>query len=250
MNGITPYPYLDLFLFASALFYGNFFLRNKYPHEAYVIWLVFSFLFSIFLPLAFIADRSTYTDLADVCGSYRATCTSIYSTLTNVNEELELVAIFAAITIAPQILAYFLAGVWGTATAPQYVWAIRQTAVWSFIKFEAGLGGIFMAQALAKFLTGGVVGAADFVPAFNFTATSFVYALWHSQIGDAWDRYYNKHFLGNETKPWYIQAIICFHKKCTRKIPTRPKPTLTRQAIIALLKSDAVWDYITRVRSA
>jgi len=192
MHSITPYPWLDLVAFASALFYGNFVLRNKHPNEVYAIWLVFSFMFCIFLPLAWYAESRPNAELVDACFSYKETCRGIYKTLTDVEEELKLVGIFVAITIAPQILAYILAGVWGTATTPQYIWVIRNAAVWSFIKFVAGLGGIFLAQTLAKVITKKPWHVDDFVPVLNYTATAFVYALWHLEIWDAWDRFYKK----------------------------------------------------------
>ena len=243
MQGIT------LLMFASALFYGNFVLREKHPHEVYVIWLVFSFLFSIFLPIAYIAEINN-TELIAVCKSYRETCKTIYEMLTNVWEEVRFILIFAGVTIAPQVLAYLLAGVWGTATAPQYVWAIKQTAIWSFIKFVAGLGGIFLAQALAKLFAGRGVEVDDFLPALSYIAAAFVYATWNFGFREFWDRFYRNHFLGDHPEPWYIRWLIAFHEKCTRKIPKRPTPTLARRALIELAKSDAVYDYITRTRNA
>jgi hypothetical protein len=249
MRGFTSIPSVDLLLFAALLICGNLVLRQKHPHEVYVIWLVFSFLFSIFLPIAYIAE-TTHTDVDGVCTTYLVTCAKIYEMLTDFDDEVKFLFIFAAVTVAPQVLAYLLAGVWGTATAPQYVWVVKQTAIWSFIKFVAGLGGILMAQALAKLFAGKVVGLNDFLPAVNYTAIAFAYATLNFWFRESWDKFYRNHFLGDRPEPWYIRWLIVFHKKCTRKIPTRPAPTLARRALIELAKSDAVYDYITRTRNA
>lgn len=249
MNGITSIPSVDLFLFALVLIGSNLVLREKHPHEVYVIWLVFSFMFSIFLPLAYIAERS-HIEVIDVCKLYRPTCKTIYDTLTDFHDEVTFILIFTAVTIAPQVLAYLLSGLWGTATAPKYVWAIKQTAIWSFIKFVAGLGSILMAQALAKVFTGKAVGLNDFLPAIGYIAAAFTYGMLNFWFREIWDAFYNRHFLEDQPEPWYIRWMITFHKKCTRKIPKRPPPTLARRALLELAKSDAVYDYITRTRNA
>jgi hypothetical protein len=67
----------------------------------------------------------------------------IYKTLTEIDGELLLVGTIVYLGTAPQLFTYLLSGISGSATAPIYIRQIGLVAVWSLIKFLAGLGGIF-----------------------------------------------------------------------------------------------------------
>jgi hypothetical protein len=222
------------------------FMHKNHPSEVYAIWLVFSFFFVIFLAIAAIAERHG-VELAHVCGSYEETCRSAYAMLTNFEDEIYLVVAFTGATIAPQVLAYLLSGITGSAVAPQYLRIIQQAAAWSFIKFVAGLSGILLAQPLAKVLVGKPhPPLADYVPAVAFISMAFFYAWMILGFWDWWDAYFKKNFHGEGLKQRHIRMLLRFHRLCTRNVP-KPSPlSYDRRLLIQLLKSDSVYDYVTR----
>jgi hypothetical protein len=81
---------------------------------------VFSFFFVVFLSVEVIAHKN-HVELVEVCGSYRETCKTVYNSLTDIQDELELIFIFLGATLLPQLLAYLLSGISGSTTAPQYI---------------------------------------------------------------------------------------------------------------------------------
>jgi len=65
--------------------------------------------------------------------------------------EYALVAAILIVTIAPQFLAYILAGFAGCAAMPRLVWQFEKLAMWSLIKFSAAFGGISVADAFGLY---------------------------------------------------------------------------------------------------
>jgi hypothetical protein len=191
---ITPYPVFDLLMFVGAVAFGNVgLILQKRPHEIHVIWLVFSFFFVVFFSVEVIAHKN-HVELVEVCGSYRETCKTVYDSLTDIQDELKLIFVFLGATLIPQLLAYLLSGLSGSATAPQYIHAAREAATWSFIKFSAGLGGIFLSQPAATLFGEKVMPpAANFVPGVNYVAISFLYLLAWVTVSAARDAFYERH---------------------------------------------------------
>jgi hypothetical protein len=219
------------------------YMRRWHAPKVYVSWLVFSFFFSIFIGPAFYADRHGI-GLEEVCGDYEKRCAEIIAGLTSFEHEIGLLAILIGITVVPQLLAYCLSALSGSATAPRYIWTIHQMAVWSLIKFVAGIGGIFLAQGIARSITDGGV-TNNVVYAAFATSEAFVLAFFHLAFWDAWEALSMKYLSGKSATRFPISAINSVHAWATRNVPAELPHTLTRAALIKLLESDAVYDFIT-----
>jgi hypothetical protein len=221
-------------------------MRSNHPSHIYAIWLVFSFFFFVFISMGLIAERNN-VGLTELCGSYRETCTTIYNMLTDFEDELVLVIILIAATIIPQVFAYILSALSGAATAPQYLWTIQQAAAWSLIKFSAGLSGILIAQPIARFVVGKAsLNVIDFVPGVYFIGAAFFFAFINLWVGDLWKGYYRRNFIGDNRKKPHIRMLLGVHKWSTRCIPETPPQSWQRRALIELLKSDAVYNFVTQ----
>jgi hypothetical protein len=164
-----------LSLILVILFVANSEMRKNYPHEIYVIWYIFSLFFLIFFALYVVAEKKGQR-ITEVLGpSFVETLQAIHDTLTNVQDELLLVGTIVYLGIAPQLLTYVLSGLSGSATAPIYVRQIGLVAVWSVIKFLAGLGGILLAQPATKLAMGASVPPGDFLQ--GMVAVGFAFAI-------------------------------------------------------------------------
>jgi hypothetical protein len=153
-------------------------LNRQHSREIYAIWYVFSFFFLLFFALYFSAKREG-KEITDLLGpSSAATLKAVYDYLTNIQDELLLVAAVVYLAIAPQLLTYVLSGLSGSATAPVFVRQIRTIALWSLIKFLAGLSGILLAHALVELLLGKAA-LSDFIQGFVIITMAFFIA--HTQ---------------------------------------------------------------------
>jgi hypothetical protein len=221
-----------------------FYMRRRHAHKVYVIWLVVSFFFTIFLGPSIYADKHGI-GLEEVCGDYTRRCAEVINGLTCFDDEVELLAILIGITVIPQLLAYCFSALSGSASAPRYIWTIHQTAVWSFIKFVAGIGGIFLTQGIAASISHGEV-TNNIVYGIFAIAEAFALAFLHLAFWDAWEILSShKYFTEQGPKEFPIGTLISIHKWTMRNVPKTPPYTLTRSALIKLLESDAVYDFIT-----
>jgi hypothetical protein len=221
-------------------------LRRNHPGEVYAIWYAWSFFFILFLGLGFIANSNNIS-IVDVCGTRKDACSSIYKTLTDIGEELEFLTTIVTLALVPQLLTYLISGLFGTASAPRFVQQTQMIAVWGMIKFLAALGGILMAGSLTMRIEDPNDDKLHFGAGTIFTAGSasvaaaFFIATIHAIITDV----FSGMVFREDGFPGILRAI---HKWCTRRVPDTPPYTLTRTALIALLKSDAVYDFISQNR--
>jgi len=152
-------------------------LRQHHSHEIYAIWYVFSFFGLIFFVLYLLAEKDG-KEVSDALGPSSAeTLKAMYGYLTRVGDELRLVGAFVYLAIAPQLLTYVLAGLSGSAAPPKFVRQIGTLAIWSVIKFMAGLSGILLSQILAKLSLGKQVSSYDFFHAMTFICVAFFLAV-------------------------------------------------------------------------
>lgn len=238
----TGYGFIFIGMFAVI-----FYMRKRHPHEVYTIWLAISFFFTVILGAGIIALRNDI-GLAEVCGTYKHECEKLYEVMTNEEDELKLVGVFVAITIIPQLLAYFLSALSGSATAPRYVSTIQQAAAWSLIKFVAGIGGGLTGLTVATLIVRGSVEIINIVPGPVLIAVAFCLAFLHLAFWDLWD-FLSERYIGSEgSKKFPIRTLVAIHKWSTRNVPPAAPHSLTRHALIELLKSDAVYDYISQNR--
>jgi len=126
----------------------NLGVAQTHPHEVYIVWYVFSLFFVLILGLEVLAFQNS-TTLLSVCGPYENTCKTIYDLMTDVGHELAFLGFLAAIIVLPQILAWFLSGLFGAASAPIFIRALLQFSSWSIVKFAACLAGIKFAHSVA-----------------------------------------------------------------------------------------------------
>lgn len=146
-----------------------------YHSEVYLIWYINSFFLILFYGLGVIAAQNN-VGITEVCKPYEETCRSAYEYLTNIRDELTLIAAVSALAIGPQVLTYVLSGLSGSASPPRFVSQIAKIAVWSLIKFTAGLGGILLSKPLVDLTVGRHVTFHEFLPGFRYTTISFLYA--------------------------------------------------------------------------
>ena len=147
--------------------------------EIYAIWYVFSLLFLIFLALHAISGR-TGKEITDLFGEpYAGAMKLVYNSLTNVQDELVLVSAFVYLAVAPQILAYILSGLSGSATPPRWVRQIGTIAIWSLLKFLAALSGILLARPAYNLFLGKHVTVSDFTQGIACLLIAFTLAVAH-----------------------------------------------------------------------
>jgi hypothetical protein len=213
-------------------------MSRQHTHEVYALWLVISFFFTLFLGLGLAAQHNDI-GLTEVCGSYAKRCEQVLKALTTFQDELELVTIFAALTIIPQILAYFFSALSGAASAP-YVHRVQQIAAWSIIKFVASLGGLSAGLIFVK-----VKGINfEFVGRSSLIASAFWLAAFYLYIEDAFSSLLKKSATNGSSSSFPIRALINFHKWGIRNVPEQPPRSVTRTALIAALESDLIYDYM------
>jgi hypothetical protein len=165
-------------------------LSQDHPGEVYGIWYFFSLLFLIFVALYILAEWLCKKEVTEVLGEFLAPAFKwVYDALTNFQGELILVAAFVYVAIAPQVLTYLLSGFSGAASLPQFIQTIRWLAIWSVIKFMAGLAGILLADALAKLFLGKPVSSYDFFHAAFFIAGAFYLAVLHHKFELDWEKW-------------------------------------------------------------
>lgn len=140
--------------FSFLLWLSIFKLRREYASEIYLIWYIFSFAFMLFFGLHMVAQQA-HVDLPEIFGPWGKDAFKVaYGWLTNVDDELMLVAAILWLGIGPQLLTYFLSSWSGAASPPRFVWQFAGVAVWSLIKFSAALSGILAAAGLARWIAG------------------------------------------------------------------------------------------------
>ncbi len=184
--------------------------RRRHDSEIYLIWYINSLFFILFYGMRVIAEQKDVR-LTEVCGAYEETCKSIYAYLTNVEDELTLIAIVAALALGPQLLTYVLSGLSGSASTPRFVSQVARIAVWSFVKFAAGLGGILISEPFAKLTVGIAVTFHDFLAGFRYTAISFFYAAVYIAATERLPTY-----LREELKGIPLQVLVTIHRFFTR----------------------------------
>jgi hypothetical protein len=127
--------------------------KRSHAAEIYAIWYVFSFVFIIRLGVdiaAWLNDHSSlHIFLESAFGIPRKYTLLLHDWLTSVWDEVILITVVVVIAILPQLLAYVLAGLSGSARTPTAVLYFEKFAAWSLIKFLAGLSAILTEEAIS-----------------------------------------------------------------------------------------------------
>jgi hypothetical protein len=242
MTGID----IAIAIFLVTLFFAitiHILMDLGYAREIYLIWYLNCFFFVLLFGMGLIAEKKN-VHLTAVCGSYESTCHFVYDMLTNINDELALLGAIFVLAVIPQLMTYFISGVFGAATAPKFIGETITFVIWCFIKFSAGLGGILNAEPFVKMVVGKPVSYRDLGPGLLYTAVPFIlagtYAWWRKDMPMVVD-----HHFGDKSESPLRRMHILF----TRNVPEEPKlaaHSFERKALIELLKSDAVFDYVER----
>jgi hypothetical protein len=218
-----------------------FLVWQRRAAEIYVIWYINSFFFLLFYVVGLFTEIKG-VGLLSVCGSYKDACNYVYGMLTNADEEMILMLILFGLALGPQMLAYLLSGLSGSAYAPSYVSEITSAVMWSIIKFTAGLAGILVAAWFAKLTVGHPVTYDEFKNGFSWLPMSFLFAAAHLLYTKQIPAMVREDF---QNLTWLHKL----HKLFTAFVPPEPPKhphSLRRRALIALLESDAVYDYLTQ----
>jgi hypothetical protein len=226
-------------------------LRRNHSGEVYVIWYAFSFFFVLFVGLTLIAIANN-ASVFDICGTHKDTCQTAYDHMTDPKAEAVFLAALVFLAIVPQLLTYLISGLFGTASTPRYVKHVQAVVVWSAIKFLSSLGGIIVSQSLALL----IAKATFFEPQLgnvphigigfvlrtgaSFVAAAFLIAAVYMKLNAVSATFLKEH--------GFPPALMAFHEWCTRHVPETPPYTPTRTALIKLLETDAVYDFIAQNR--
>jgi hypothetical protein len=131
-------------------------LRKDHPTEIYIVWYFFALLFVAFSFLhAYAWIKETTVD--GIFGQF-AWGKWVYHSLTDWKAEVLLVLVFLGLVALPQLSAYILSGLSGSASRPMLVLQATDMAIWSLIKTLASLSGITLAgflwaQDLSRLIT-------------------------------------------------------------------------------------------------
>ena len=189
-------------------------MKERYAANIHLIWYINSFFFVLFLGLGIAAEKNN-TTLFEICGSYDANCKAAFEMLTNFRDEVYLIVAVTGLAIVPQWLAYTLSGFSGVAAYPKFIRQTQAIAVWSLVKFMAGLGGIICAGVVAKMVAGKQLitlkGLEEFAFGFFYTVCAFVYAAFYVYLMTD-DR---------DWRPFVKRAVTWIYKFSTRHIPEK-----------------------------
>ena len=214
-------PFLQIGFHLFLIYSAIQLLKTNYAREIYLIWYYNSFFFLVFFGMALVAEQRK-VPLTRVCEPREATCKAIYDYLTNIDDELSLVAVIVALSIGPQLLTYLLSGLSGTASAPKFVAQIQSITVWSLVKFVAGLGGILTAQPLAKLAAGSPIELKDFrdfAVGFSFTAIGFTWAATYIAATENAPAFFRAHYNWARAP---FRALVKIHRFFTRHVRREP----------------------------
>jgi hypothetical protein len=186
-------------------------LRKNHAAEIYVIWYINSFCFVVFFVLGLIAWNGPPLQ---ACGTLEHVCKDIYDFLTNAKSEFLLVGTLTALAILPQMLAYLLSGLSGTATVPKFVRQVHNVAVWSLIKFEAGFGGVITGEFFATLLKASIFQHQwptfiQFYIGFLTTTLAFVMAALHVSLMEEFPGWRERHSK-------LLEPLLALHRFLTR----------------------------------
>lgn len=155
-------------------------ISYKHARELYILW----YIFAVFLLLFFALDLAAgwqNRELRDYLGYYAF----LYDWVTNLYDELLLVAGVLYLGLGPQILTYVFSGPFGAASSPIFVRQIRAVALLSLAKFLMGFSAIAFAEGLSALaLRKGLpysslkLGASGLCMALAVAATHYVSILW------------------------------------------------------------------------
>ena len=196
--------------------------RRGHPTQVNVIWYAFSLIFVIRIAVDFAAYAEGYSSLSmfldhelHISSEYTL---RLHSWLTNIREEFVLVISIIVVAIAPQLLTYGLAGIFGCAKPPALVWYFEELAAWSLIKFLAALSAIVFEEAISPIgFQGESIGATparQIVEAALILMSAFGLAVLQTQLMDIVEGRSKAAF----TSTW----ATWIHRKATRNLTTVP----------------------------
>jgi hypothetical protein len=202
---------LAISVFVFFLFLALRHLKRAHSTEIYLIWYAFSLLFAIFSGFVFVATKRQIK-VPSVCGEYAGSCSTLIGWFVSVHDELILAGSLLAIGIVPQVMAYFLSGLTGSASPPKFVWHIEQVAVWSLIKFLARFGGITMGIATGEFAAGKPLELDVLLGRAVSVCAAFYLAAIETWLGAGLPTLWRSH----EKSLWMLAAV---HRFFTRNAP-------------------------------
>ena len=101
-------PTIMLLLLCAAVLQ----LRKEHPHEIYAIWYIFFLFFLIFFALYLYAEAHQQKITQILGPSFESALKAVYTTLTELDDELLLVGAVLYLGIAPQLLTYLFSGLY------------------------------------------------------------------------------------------------------------------------------------------
>jgi hypothetical protein len=172
---------------------GIFLLRKKAPSQIYLVWFGFSFSFVCYLGIRGLFALGFFHTLFGEKAAL--VLDTAIGHITNVQEESLMLLSVVTVVVFPQILAYLLSGLSGSASPPRLVRQFTDVGMWALIKFFSVLAGINAAR-LALWLTvdkGPIVGAisASIVclsHAFGLLVLWYFMRSWHTPPGSLTSR--------------------------------------------------------------
>lgn len=184
-------------------------MRKKHPGELYVTWYLYFFSLLLFGGLGGLAEYNKIP-LTELCGSWEPTCKTVHHALTNINDELILLAAITILGIGPQILAYIFSAPFGAARTPAFVGTIQLFVWWSYVKFLTVLSGIMTAAGATAIIARRPTDTDQLLIALMLLAAAFGTALMVASKGKHWRIL----LFGNEK--WVMPYLQRWHSFATR----------------------------------
>lgn len=124
-------------------------VRRDHPHHVHTLWYLFSLtLCSVSVLFLYIYKNAVSIQNTPLSGMPGRVAVMFLGASMDVREELLILGTFAALFILPQILSYFISGVFGCGSPPILVSTVSRIVIWSLVKFFCVLSGILAAQSI------------------------------------------------------------------------------------------------------
>jgi hypothetical protein len=139
-------PFLGL-AFAVTLCLSIMIIRRDHPHHVHTLWYILS-LTLCSVSVLFLYIYRNATSIQNTSGMPGKIAVIFINTSMDVREELYILIILSALFILPQVLSYFISGIFGCGSPPILVLTVSRIATRSLIKFFCVLSGILAAQSI------------------------------------------------------------------------------------------------------
>ncbi|MER9631005.1 hypothetical protein [Mesorhizobium sp. M0296] len=150
MSGLSAValPFFSL-AFVVTLCLSIMIVRRDHPHHVHTLWYIFSLtLCSVSILFLYVYRNATSIQDTILSGMPGKIAVIFMDTSMDVHEELYILATLSSLFIMPQVISYFISGIFGCGSPPVLVSTVSRITTWALIKFFCVLSGILAAQSI------------------------------------------------------------------------------------------------------